>query len=569
MKLGTGIYKVFTLLLIFFSLVMFMFSFLSVYYNKSVFLEWEIFYHSSSSFVMSFIFDWMSLMFLGAVTFISGCIMKYSYYYMEGEVNFLRFVMVLLLFVGSMMALIVSPNLISLLLGWDGLGLSSYILVVFYQNESSANAGMLTVLSNRVGDVMILMSVGLLSGLGSWNYYMFDKVEVGLVVLMILLAGMTKSAQMPFSAWLPAAMAAPTPVSSLVHSSTLVTAGVYLLIRFYPVMSSVYNLWVGLMVISVLTMVSAGLGANFETDIKKVVALSTLSQLGLMMMILSVGLVKLSFFHLITHAMFKSSLFMCVGFMMHNSSGNQDGRNMSSFNQMSPLMVSYFLIVNMALMGFPFLAGFYSKDLILESMLMTESSYMIIAFLILGTGFTFSYSVRMMFIVSGGVNTGPGVVNIGDMDKSVSSSVVGLVMASLVVGFICSWVCFSGIDAMLLFGWEKYSISMVGILSGAGMYMIMSSDSWFKSKFMGVNMISNMMYLPEISADFTSKPFVYLGAGFDKLLDKGWLEFYGGKGGEVVMSSWSNKLQLSQSSIMVSSYLISVACMLGMFLTIF
>nr|AXI98526.1 NADH dehydrogenase subunit 5 [Pseudoniphargus brevipedunculatus] len=569
MKLEIGIYKVFTLLLIFFSFGMFMFSFLSVFYNKSVFLEWEIFYYSSSSFVMSFIFDWMSLMFLGAVSFISGCIMKYSYYYMEGEVNFLRFVMVLLLFVGSMMALIISPNLISLLLGWDGLGLSSYILVVFYQNESSANAGMLTVLSNRVGDVMILMSIGLLSGLGSWNYYMFDKVEVGLVVFMILLAGMTKSAQMPFSAWLPAAMAAPTPVSSLVHSSTLVTAGVYLLIRFYPVMSSVYYLWAGLMIISVLTMVLAGLGANFETDIKKVVALSTLSQLGLMMMILSAGLVKLGFFHLITHAMFKSSLFMCVGFMMHNSSGNQDGRNMSSFMQMSPLMVSYFLTVNMALMGFPFLAGFYSKDLILESMFTTEGSYLIIAFLILGTGFTFSYSVRMMFIVSGSINMGPGVVNIGDMDKSVSSSVVGLVTASLVMGFICSWVCFSEIGAMLLFGWEKYSISVVGILSGAVMYMIMSSDSWFKNKFMGVNMISKMLYLPEVSADFTSKPFVFLGGDFDKLLDKGWLEFYGGKGGEIVMSSWSNKLQLSQSSIMVSGYLISVACLLGMVLAVF
>nr|AXI98617.1 NADH dehydrogenase subunit 5 [Pseudoniphargus mateusorum] len=569
MKLEINIYSVFTFLLIFFSFFMFMLSFLSVFYNKSVFLEWEVFYCGSSGFVMSLIFDWMSLMFLGAVSFISGCIMKYSYYYMNGEVNFLRFVIILLLFVGSMMVLIVSPNLVSLLLGWDGLGLSSYILVVFYQNESSANAGMLTILSNRVGDVMILMSAGLLSGLGSWSYYMFEMVEVSLVVFVILLAGMTKSAQMPFSAWLPAAMAAPTPVSSLVHSSTLVTAGVYLLIRFYPVMSGACYLWGGLLVISSTTMVLAGLGANFETDMKKVVALSTLSQLGLMMMILSVGMVSLSFFHLITHAMFKSSLFMCVGFMMHNLGGSQDSRGMSGFAQMSPLMSGYFLIVNMALMGVPFLAGFYSKDLILEMSLMGSESYLVMALLVAGTGLTFSYSLRVMFLASGGVSTGPSLINTSDMDSSVSGSVAGLAGASVIVGFVCSWLCFSEIEAVLLSSTEKYSVMVVGLVSGSSMYLFMDKDFWFKRKFLSINMISKMLYLPEISGDFMSKGFISWGGICDKLLDKGWLEFYGGKGGENFMGGASNKLQAGQSSVMISGYLMSVVCLLGMFLVIF
>nr|AXI98760.1 NADH dehydrogenase subunit 5 [Pseudoniphargus sp. 2-Andalusia] len=569
MKLEINIYKVFTLLLIFFSGVMFLLSFFSMFYNKSIFLEWEVFYYSSSSFVMSLIFDWMSFMFLGAVSFISGCIMKYSYYYMEGEVNFLRFVIILLLFVGSMMIVIISPNLISLLLGWDGLGLSSYILVVFYQNESSANAGMLTVLSNRVGDVMILMSAGLLGGLGSWNYYMFEMVDTSLVVLVILLAGMTKSAQMPFSAWLPAAMAAPTPVSSLVHSSTLVTAGVYLLIRFYPVMSSMCYLWGGLLAISAMTMVFAGLGANFETDMKKVVALSTLSQLGLMMMILSVGLVSLSFFHLITHAMFKSSLFMCVGFMMHNLGGNQDGRSMSGFSQMSPLMASYFLIVNMALMGFPFLAGFYSKDLILESMFMSSESYLMMAVLVFGTGLTFSYSLRIMFLASGSSITGPSLICTSDMDKSVASSVAGLAAASVIVGFICSWLCFSEIEAVSLMEWEKYMVIMIGVVSGGSIYLFMKKDFRFKDKFLSVSMASSMGYLPEVSSNFMSKPFFVLGGVCDKYLDKGWLEFYGGKGGENFFMGASNKLQEGQNSVMVSGYLISVVCLLSMILSVF
>nr|CTP93681.1 NADH dehydrogenase subunit 5 [Pseudoniphargus sorbasiensis] len=569
MGLKLNIYGIFFFVLMSISGISFLMSFFSVFYNKSVFLEWEIVYYSSNNIVLSFIFDWMSLTFLGVVSFISGCIMKYSYYYMAGEKNFLRFVMVLLLFVGSMMVLIISPNLISLLLGWDGLGLSSYILVVYYQNESSANAGMLTILSNRVGDIMILMSVGLLSGLGSWNYYMFDMVSVGVVAGMILLAGMTKSAQMPFSAWLPAAMAAPTPVSSLVHSSTLVTAGVYLLIRFYPVMSSVCYFWEMLLVISIMTMFFAGLSANFETDLKKVVALSTLSQLGIMMMILSVGSVSLSFFHLVTHAMFKSSLFMCVGFMMHNLSGNQDSRMITGFSEMSPAMMSYFLVVNMALIGFPFLAGFYSKDLILESILMLNNSYLLIVFLILGTGFTFSYSLRVMYLTSGGVSMSGGILGVSDMEKDVLVSIFGLGVASVVMGFIWSWMWVSESEMMALSSLEKYSVMVVGVLFGVGSYMTMSNKLWIKSKVTMFNMISKLLYLPEISSDLMSKPFVLMSSILDKNLDKGWLEFYGGKGGEFFMIKSSMKLESGQSSVMVSGYIFSSIYLFVVFCMIF
>nr|AXI98825.1 NADH dehydrogenase subunit 5 [Pseudoniphargus triasi] len=569
MSLKLSVYNFFFITLISISGLCFVLSLVSIVSNKSIFLEWEIMKYSSMVMVISLIFDWMSLSFLGVVSFISGCIMKYSYYYMEGDKNFLRFVIVLLLFVGSMMFLIISPNLVSLLLGWDGLGFSSYILVAYYQNESSANAGMLTVLSNRVGDVMILMSIGLLSGLGSWSFYVFDMVEMKTVIGFMLLAGMTKSAQMPFSAWLPAAMAAPTPVSSLVHSSTLVTAGVYLLIRFYPVISGVCYFWESLMLVSMMTMVFAGLGANFETDVKKVVALSTLSQLGLMMMILSAGSVNLSFFHLITHAMFKSSLFMCVGFMMHNLSGSQDGRVMSGFSQMSPVMVSYFLVVNMALMGFPFLAGFYSKDLILESIYMMNSSYLIITGLVLGTGFTFSYSLRVMYLVSGSTWVGPSTVGNEDMSKEVSMGILGLVSASIVVGFIWSWSCFSEMEMVMLSGSEKYSVMIGGILFGGGAYMVMWNNLWFLKKSVGSDMSSKMLYLPEVSVDFAGKSFVFAGSFLDKFLDKGWLEFYGGKGGEIFMKKSSGCLESGQNSIMVSGYLLSSVYLLSIFIVMF
>jgi len=172
-------------------------------------------------------------------------------------------------------------------------------LVIYYQNEKSANAGILTALSNRVGDVAILLRIALIFELGGFRFLFYtDSFAIsrisGLAALVVL-AGMTKRAQIPFSAWLPAAIAAPTPVSALVHSSTLVTAGVYLLIRFRSVLEGTV-VQTGLLLLASLTMFMAGLGANFETDLKKIIALSTLSQLGVIMRVLALGFPDLAFF---------------------------------------------------------------------------------------------------------------------------------------------------------------------------------------------------------------------------------------------------------------------------------
>nr|AXI98734.1 NADH dehydrogenase subunit 5 [Pseudoniphargus sp. 1-Basque] len=568
MKLSTSIYDVFKVLLFIMSVSWSLLAFFVMFYSKSFFFEWEVFYYSGASFNVSLIFDWMSLVFLSVVSLISACIMQYSKYYMEGEVMFLRFSMLLVMFVGSMAILIVSPNLVSLLLGWDGLGLTSYVLIIYYQNESSCNSGMLTILSNRIGDVMILMSIGLLSCHGSWSFYMFEEVEDVLVVGAIILAGMTKSAQLPFSAWLPAAMAAPTPVSSLVHSSTLVTAGIYVLIRFYPVMSSVTALWQSLMIVSVSTMFIAGLAANFEVDVKKVVALSTLSQLGLMSTILSMGLVKLSFFHLITHAMFKSSLFMCVGFIMHNIKGDQDGRSMSGFVMVSPVLMSYFVVVNMALAGLPFLAGFYSKDLILENMFMFDFNNTIKFMLVLGTGFTFSYSLRIIYLISSGVCVTSSVSVSEDMDKEVMASIMALIMMSVVVGFYFSWVYFSESMFIVLTYYDKYLIMLAGLLAGGSMYFFVRSETKVKST-MSEGLIFDMLYLPEISRIYATKPFIKIGMTLNKIFDMGWLEYYGGKGGEALFLKNSMFLQLSQKSVMVSGYIVSVVYLVFMVVMIY
>jgi len=215
---------------------------------------------------------------------------------------------------------------------------------------------------------------------------------------MILIAGLTKRAQIPFSVWLPLAIAAPTPVSALVHSSTLVTAGVYLLFRFnrFLIRFEVKNL---LLYISVFTIFMAGLIANFEIDLKKIIALSTLSQLGLIIMVLSLGLKFLAFYHLLTHAVFKSLLFICAGIIIHFIDNNQDIRFYGILNEYIPFTIIRFYVSRLALIGFPFLSGFYSKDLIIEIIYIINFNIFIISFIILSVIFTVSYSLRLIYYV--------------------------------------------------------------------------------------------------------------------------------------------------------------------------
>jgi len=205
--------------------------------NIIIFFEWELISFNSVRIVISILLDWISLLFIIFVSMISSVVIYYRKSYISSELNLMRFIILVLLFVFSIILLIISPNIIRILLGWDGLGLVSYCLVIYYQNLKSYNAGMLTALSNRIGDVLILIIICWIMNYGRWNYIFYfefikNDYSISFVAVIVILAAITKRAQIPFSSWLPAAIAAPTPVSSLVHSSTLVTAGVYLLIRF-------------------------------------------------------------------------------------------------------------------------------------------------------------------------------------------------------------------------------------------------------------------------------------------------------------------------------------------------
>lgn len=425
-----------------------------------VFIEWEIVYLASLGLVMTILLDWMSLVFVSIVMLISSIVLVYSYSYMSSDKNFNRFIILVYLFVVSMGLIIVSPNMVRIVLGWDGLGLVSYALVVYYQNIKSANAGMITVLSNRLGDVAILVSIAWLRNFGRWDFFylqiIFSTVDLRLVLVLVVTAGLTKRAQIPFSAWLPAAMAAPTPVSALVHSSTLVTAGVYLLIRFNFLLS--INIY--LLAISVLTLFISGLGANFEYDLKKIIALSTLRQLGVMIIVLSLGLYELAFFHLVGHAIFKSLLFLCAGFYIHAGSDSQDIRLLGKMVFSYPAVNLYFFGCSLSLCGFPFLAGFYSKDLILERYFFIDINWLIYGLIFVGTLITLTYSSRLLFYVFMN-NDGKLSIKFYSVDLFILSPISVLFFVSVLIGAAFNWVYVP--PFVLLISWiVKFSILGVG-----------------------------------------------------------------------------------------------------------
>nr|AMH85481.1 NADH dehydrogenase subunit 5 [Eudasyphora canadiana] len=523
--------------LFFSSLLSFTMGLIFIMNDYSIFIEWEVVSMNSLMIVMTILLDWMSLIFMSFVLMISSLVIFYSKEYMESDYKINRFIMLVLMFVSSMMLLIISPNLISILLGWDGLGLVSYCLVIYFQNIKSYNAGMLTALSNRIGDVALLLAIAWMLNYGSWNYIFYLEVmhldkEMIVIGLLVMLAAMTKSAQIPFSSWLPAAMAAPTPVSALVHSSTLVTAGVYLLIRFNILLS---NSWLGnlLLLLSGLTMFMAGLGANYEFDLKKIIALSTLSQLGLMMSILSMGYYKLAFFHLLTHALFKALLFMCAGAIIHNMNNTQDIRLMGSLSMMMPMTSSCFNVANLALCGMPFLAGFYSKDLILEMVSFSYINMFSFFLYFFSTGLTVCYSFRLVYYTMTGTSNFSSLNMLNDEGWIMLKSMTGLLILSIFGGSMLSWLIFPTPDVIILPNSLKLLTLFVCIIGGVVGYLISNVSLFFMNKalnnYNSSYFLGSMWFMPYISTYGIINYPLIVGKISIKSFDQGWSEYFGGQ----------------------------------------
>nr|UUB72536.1 NADH dehydrogenase subunit 5 [Bombyx mori]UUB72588.1 NADH dehydrogenase subunit 5 [Bombyx mori]UUB72601.1 NADH dehydrogenase subunit 5 [Bombyx mori] len=553
--------------LFFFMLINFFFFVYFIMNGLSVFFEWEIISFNSMSIVMSILLDWMSLLFMMFVSLISSVVIFYSKSYMNSELNLNRFIILVLMFVFSMVLLIISPNLISILLGWDGLGLISYCLVIYYQNLKSYNAGMLTALSNRIGDVMILMVICWVMNYGSWNYifyfnFMKNDYVMFIISFMIIIAAMTKSAQIPFSSWLPAAMAAPTPVSALVHSSTLVTAGVYLLIRFNYLLIDMFFFKV-LLFLSILTMFMSGISANYEFDLKKIIALSTLSQLGLMMSILSLGFPDIAFFHLLTHAMFKALLFMCAGVIIHMMNDIQDIRYMGGLSLYIPLTSLCLNISNLSLCGIPFLSGFYSKDLILEMVSFNSFNLMVFILFYLSTGLTVFYTFRLiMYVMINDFNL-MMIYNLYDEDYIMLNSMFVLLFMSLLSGSFLSWFIFSYPYMIYLPFNLKLMVIYVSILGSILGFMVSNMGIYSLNKLLLSYNLSSFLCLMWFMPNLSTYGLSYIYLNFSQILfkniDMGWSEIYSGKGIFNILKNYSvfyNIYQMNNFKIYLFSFIL-------------
>ena len=361
---------------------------------------------------MQILVDPVSLTMMLIITGVGGLIVWYSMGYMKGEDEERRYFAYMALFVFSMLMLVMGGNLLLLLVGWGLVGLASYLLIGFYHDRPEAvAAAKKAFIMNAIGDAAMALGFFLLiAKTGSLDFSTtFEAASGGqlssstanLVALGLLGGAIAKSAQLPLHTWLPDAMEGPTPVSALIHAATMVTAGVYLIVRTHPIFEAAPDVQHLAAIIGAVTLLVAGLVALVQWDIKRVIAYSTMSQIGYMFLAAGVGAYDFAMFHLMTHAFFKALLFLAAGIVIHKLAGEQDIRKMGGLQRIMPVTGFMFLIGTLALMGIPPLSGFWSKDAILASALATGGAlgwFLYIAGLV-GALLTGMYALRLYLLV--------------------------------------------------------------------------------------------------------------------------------------------------------------------------
>lgn len=406
-----------------------------------------------------FLFDPVTSTMLVVVTSISFLVHLYSTSYMEYDPHLVRFMSYLSLFTFFMLCLVTGDNFGQLFLGWEGVGLSSYLLINFWFTRVQANkAAIKAIIVNRFGDFGVMMGLlALLFVFNSWNFgVIFSLIEyfnefyirlfcwefhaLSVCSFFLFLGCVGKSAQLGLHTWLPDAMEGPTPVSALIHAATMVTAGVFLLIRTSPLLEYSVSVLVVVTVIGSLTAFFAGTIGIFQNDLKRVIAYSTCSQLGYMVFACGLSNYSVAMFHLMNHAFFKALLFLSAGSVIHALMDEQDMRRMGGLVRLLPLTFVSFVIGSLALMGFPYTTGFYSKDVILE---LAYSHYYFEGLLaywlgVLGACCTAFYSIRLIWLTFLAETNSHRVVieKAHDSPVAMSFPLIVLGLGSVFVGYI-------------------------------------------------------------------------------------------------------------------------------------
>nr|YP_001434498.1 NADH dehydrogenase subunit 5 [Agkistrodon piscivorus]ABF29844.1 NADH dehydrogenase subunit 5 [Agkistrodon piscivorus] len=352
---------------------------------------------------ISLTLDTLSLTFIPVALFITWSITEFSMWYMSSDPNINKFIKYLITFLITMMIIITANNMYQLFVGWEGVGVMSFLLIGWWGARSDANtAALQAIIYNRIGDIGLLLTTTWLITFSSMSMQelLIQYETVNLIPTMGLLAAAAgKSAQFSLHPWLPAAMEGPTPVSALLHSSTMVVAGVFLLVRLHPILNNSHTMKTMCLILGATTTMFAAAAAITQHDIKKIIALSTTSQLGLMMTMLGLNQPTLAFLHMTMHSFFKALLFLCSGSFIHNLKNEQDLRMMGSLLKTMPMTSSFTMIASLSLMGMPFLSGFYSKDTIIETMTNSHINLWALTITLIATTLSAAYSMQIILMI--------------------------------------------------------------------------------------------------------------------------------------------------------------------------
>jgi NADH-quinone oxidoreductase subunit L len=397
---------------------------------------------------LTFVPDGLAVSLTAIAAVVGSLAVIFSVDYMRGDAQLGRYYFLVLFFIGAMTGLVLSGNLLFTFFFWEITALCSYGLISFYNDDPKAvAAGLKALIITQVG------GVGLLAGtliafvhLGSFQISdllakasSLPATALSLIAFSFLVAAAAKSAQFPFHVWLPDAMEAPTPVSALIHAATMVNAGIYLLARFYPAFESVPGWRTSVLLVGLISAMIAALSALIATDLKRVLAYSTVSQLGYMVYAIGAGGVIASQFHLLSHAVFKALLFLAAGSVIH-SVGTRDLRRMGGLGNRMPFVRNVFILGALALAGIPIFNGFWSKELILEVGL-AHSPIWVYAIMLIGVGLTAFYTFRMVWLVFFGRER-------DHLHVHPTGSAMKVSLGILAVGTLITWFFFGGLSGL-------------------------------------------------------------------------------------------------------------------------